>query len=109
MGLGLGFLTSLAVGCETEQEDPGEDCTCHPARVGKTSIGEPTSDDGDFPSLEGAWLNVQSTEVVPYDAQAPAAVLEYFDAGELVRVKFAAVTPDSDQENGGAGGEGTAR
>src|SRR5688572_10980430 len=104
MGVGLGFLSSLAVGCEPEPEEPAVDCTCHPASVGTTTIGEPTSDEGEFPDLEGAWLDVQSVDLAPYDPEAPAAVLEYFDGGELVRVKFVAVEPDSKVENGGAGG-----
>jgi hypothetical protein len=104
MGLGVGFLSSLAAGCESEPDDTYAECECHPARVGTTTIGEPTSDEGEFPDLEGAWLDVQRVDVAPYNPNAPAAVLEYLDGGELVRVKFAAVAPDSEGGNGGGGG-----
>src|SRR5690606_19496416 len=88
VGVGIGFVSSFAVGCESDRNDPYSNCNCSPARVRTTILGAPTSDDGDFPSLEGAWLNVQSTDPAPYDAEAPAAILEYFDSGDLVRVKF---------------------
>jgi hypothetical protein len=106
MGLGIGFLSSLVAGCEANDAD--EDCACHPARVGATTLGEPTTNEGDFPSLEGAWLKVNSLEADQYDPEAPAAVLEYFDGGELVRVKFAGFVPGDGGENGGAGGVETA-
>lgn len=103
LGVTLGFVASLAAGCESDSPSP--DCQCWPARVGATTLGKSTSDDGEFPSLEDAWLQVQRlTEEVEYDPENPAAILEYLDGGQFVRVKFAVFTPPEAQANGGAGG-----